>query len=504
MSGYYLTRNSRGKREFRPLSEIVDGGGLGYFAVFSTSGRLRLVYGDPTAPGSGAIRLLPGKAGVTTEPLPVINWKSAPAVGGSASTDWVLPPGNYINEDPTRAMFGSKYGTGRIIIDGSRIKSAGPVVGGFRGKITLLNSVLEVIRSTTVGRPSPRLISVDEIKDFVMEGCTVPFIGQGIYLTGTGNPKQFAGDAAAGDGVRMRRNIIRNVDGSIYGRKSNWTPTKNGNSFTQSGAQYGAVVANFVQLNGMPACNMLVDWNEVLSELGCWAEDMISMFGGSGGRPVNPAIFSDNLLHNTGARDWNYVPGVSPTYDASQQITLNADPGNTSNWMGSTAYSGTSHLIGDGHRADAYLLNSCYVVMRRTIAFGYRPLLSIQGGHHDTIDGCELYATDRHFDGTPYARGAWQAYQITDYHKGSTAADTGQLIWGYHTMKDSRIYQGSSSGVMNPVGSVLDNNGTFTNNTVRPAVSDGGRGAITAYRQRAAVAGVTLGSALELERPLAF
>jgi hypothetical protein len=440
--------------------------------------------------------------GVIITPPPVINWQSPPVIA-AGSSDITVPPGNYLNEDTTKPMFRPRSGTGRLYVADSRLHSVTPIIGGFFGRATIVNSELNVIRPTTPDVIMPRLLSCEAWADLVFEHNTVLNHGRGIYITGTpeipGNnngPKKFYGNRDAGEGFTIRYNRIRNVDGRWYGRKSNWTPTKNRDYFLASGAQYGAEVANFIQFNGTPMMGRcIVAWNEVLSELGCWAEDMISMFGGSGGWEQAWALFFMNLISNTGGYDWNFVPGESAAYDASEKITLNADPGNTTNYMNYTGYSGTNQLVGDGTRTDEYAKNSSYVHVKGLIGLGYRSLLSIQSGHHNVLEDNEIYVCDRHHSGVPYTNTAFNGYQITDYHPGTTANDNDELIFGYNEMLNNKYFNGGS-GPMSVAGDILDNHGKFEGNTLGAKVTDGGAARIILFNQQAQAQGITLGATL--------
>ena len=79
---------------------------------------------------------------------------------------------------------------------------------------------------------------------------------------------------------------------------------------------------------------------------------------------------------------------------------------------------------------------------------------------------------------------------------GATAADNGQVIFGYNQMVNNTLYAGSGTATMSAVGDILDNNGVFSGNTRQPAVTDGGAAAIAEFRARAQTAGVTMGSTL--------
>jgi hypothetical protein len=141
-----------------------------------------------------------------------------------------------------------------------------------------------------------------------------------------------------------------------------------------------------------------------------------------------------------------------------------------------------------------------FALVAQTIADARDTMVEGQCGLLSVLDERELrggHSTcDRHHSGVLYTNTAFSGFQITDYHPGTTAADTGEEIWGSNEMLDNTSFAGSSSGPMNPVGSILSNNGKFERSTVDPKVTDGEAARIILFNQQAQAQGITLGASL--------
>lgn len=426
--------------------------------------------------------------GVIIPPPPVvINWQSVPTYS-LGSGDVYINGGAYLKEVYGSAAFsGGRDNVGRLIIENAYIRSAGPALGGFRGMATLRNVIIEVLPPTAENQRTPRAIDMQELRDLVLENVTI-LSGRGIYASGLGG--QFYGDADAGQGVSLKGVKFRNIDGRRSDGaggyiKSNWGETHQNNATRQSiGGVIGWDVGNAFQAHECPRMNFSMEWCEALQEPGkARNEDQINMHGGSGGSATRPALIQDCLFDVIGGYDWNWAAGQS--YDASNKITLNATSPQSVN---STSSSATGVLLADNYRS-AYDDNASYTTARRVITMGSRPYITMQGGHHLSVDQCEVYDSPTHWTGTPLT-GRDTAYQFSKY------ANPGNT-WGYQNMSDSVLHSGSTSAVLNPVGDILFNNGTATNNRREPTVTDL-MPVITAFRNRAQAAGQQIGSSLPL------
>ncbi len=420
-------------------------------------------------------------------PPPTINWQSVPSYS-LASGDVYINGGAYLKEVYGSAAFNGGYDSvGRLIIENAYIRSAGPALGGFRGMATLRNVIIEVLPPTGANQRTPRAIDFQEFRDLQLEKVTF-LTGRGIYVSGKAG--QFYGDADAGQGVQLKGVKFRNIDGRRSDGaggyiKSNWGETHTNNATRQSiGGVIGWDVGNAFQAHECPRMNFSMEWCEALQEPGkARNEDMINMHGGSGGAINRPALIQDCLFDCIGGYDWNWTAGQ--TYDASNKVTLNATSPQSVN---NTSSSATGVLLADAYRSAA-IDNAQYTTARRVITMGSRPYITMQGGHHLSVDQCEVYESPTHWTGTPMT-GLDTAYQFTKYENPNN-------IWGFQSMTDSKMYRGTTSGSFGPVGDILFNGGTSEGNTLHPRVNDLVP-VITAFRDRAQAAGQQIGSSLPL------
>lgn len=420
-------------------------------------------------------------------PPPVINWQSVPSYD-LGSGDFYIRGGAYLKEVYGSSAFNGGYDkAGRLIIEDAYIRSAGPALGGFRGMATLKNVVIEIIPPTGAGQTNPRAIDFQEMRDLKLENVTI-LSGRGIYCSGRNG--QFYGNANAGQGVSLKGVRFRNIDGRRSDGQGGYIRSNWGETHTKTserialGGEIGWDVGNALQCHEMPRMNFLMEWCEVLSELGkSRLEDVVNMHGGSGGAINRQAYVRDCLFDVIGGWDWNWQPGQ--TYNASNRITLNATSGQDVN---KTTSSATGGLLADNYRS-AYDDNASYTTFQRVITMGSSPTITMQGGHHLTVTECEVYDSPNHWSGTPLS-GRYTAYQFSKY------ANPGG-IWGHQTFTDSTLYSGSTSTVLNPPGDILLNGGVAERNRREPTVTDL-MPVIVDYRNRAQAAGQQIGSSLPI------
>ena len=480
---------------------------------------------------------------ILAPPAP-INWRSMPSIP-DGSTDYVLAPGNYLNEDPSRSLLTGKYTGRRIIIQGTpgnpmRLRSAGAILDGYRCRWLITNTWLESMNPGVFGQSPGRALQGDEILWLEMynnlfDGTT------GIVLTGKAAPdgsylNQWMGNAAAGERVRIERNRVRNIRGQmsdgtrdpadpmrVIPIRSNWGTNHAGNparwnpavplaertdANKADPAKYGQLgwnAVNFIIVRSLPGLvDSRIAHNEIINAYGeARQEDNLNFYDGSGGTAASPFVVTGNYVYGGQGFDWNYRRGQGMTYDGSNRITLGATSYQD---VSQTFYSGSGAVNDTPYPSTlpgSWERNGYVLWQDHTVVGTYA---SHQGGHDVTFDGVRVYESVTTQDGDPLAnpRAGWQ---MTDYPKkynqprtAVTAGGVTRDCWGNVAMRNCSLYAGTTAG-----GSLLDpdsmrdllyNGGTYDTPTnikyARPA--NGFEAQLLAdWRANKAAAGLSIG-----------
>ena len=126
-----------------------------------------VVVTPPAAAATAAPKPIPVPVIIVVPPKKPINWKSVPPISDD-SAPFVLPPGDYLNEDPSKPLIQGKYKGRRIIIEGTpqqpmRLRSAGHILSGFRNRWRITGALMESINPGVFGQCPGRAINGEEI-----------------------------------------------------------------------------------------------------------------------------------------------------------------------------------------------------------------------------------------------------------------------------------------------------------------------------------------------------
>jgi hypothetical protein len=186
-----------------------------------------------------------------------------------------------------------------VIITGSNMRGAADLIRGDHVRLTVLNSHGEGVNPNVPGQSVGNFVNLGNVEDLRIENNDLEHT-HGIGIN------HFAGDAGAGDTIRILRNRAHNVDG----RQSDG----------DGGYIHASTFAHFVLFDHVQrVVGAEIGWNQVIDEpFQCWVEDVINMYVSSG-VPSSPIRIHDNFIQGA------YPP--DPTVDG---------------------YSGGGILLGDG------------------------------------------------------------------------------------------------------------------------------------------------------------
>ncbi len=455
---------------------------------------------------------------------PDIVWEDPTAVqamidaANNAGQDTLVITGRNIRATPAMManhtrLLNIPYNGTKVLFYDSRFECTGDIVGRYRMRVGFYNCWGNILPPVKAGSPSGYVVNGDQAIWLEVVGCTFPRMGRGIFVQGNDLSKTFQGDPAAGDHVLITRNIAYNMDGRYSDGNGGYvlSPYSTTNN-PPNGTVVGGTVGNFLRVNECPGVPLECSYNIIINESGkSRPEDVITFQGGSGGlvRPDGTVevacLVKKNFVVNPGAWDPTFVDdGSDLTYIANS---------NGSGWTaqaGTPGYSGTAILVGDhifGYRHDDYRYNSCGVTVDSNYAIGFRPLITTQGGHHNTFTNNKMYKTLQVFNrpGVVYSPAPSPFYQVTDYHNGDTAPYNGQqyVIWGFNTFTGNIIYNRSpatgATGTLTLSADASKNGSTSTGNLQLDIPNDPTGGAAFAeYQAMVAADGVTIGSTLPI------
>ncbi len=504
-----------GLRGFLPCALTDD------FALMFDRATLRIV--ERRALGIGVVIVVPPPPPPTTDVVwdtpAAVNQQIAAAMAAKQPTitftgvNLESPPTAMANRSALVVM--GNFNPTKVIFIDSRFRGSGSLFAGFGQRLKLVNCQLESVVHNQRGVDQGRLVNALDCRSLELENCTGIRTGYGLYIQGDGNDF-WSGDYAAGDRISIRRCSFHNVDGrlpdgTVAGSyiQSNWGPTQSNNAgYNDAGRVLGWGTANYIKL--LQCCQidgLLIEDNEFISDIALSkGEDMLAAFGGSGATQAYPGAIRNNFVVNTGGWDWNYVPGVSTSYNIGQEITLNAEGPQTPS---STTYSGTS-IITDNFNTDVFLKNPSYLDIDSNVSVGGRPYVTLQAGHHNTVRNNIMLPPYFAFDGvTPFSGTRSGIYQMTEPGvkvNGVTvrdlkAADTGQYIWSDNAFRGNVLMDlavGAADTTLGVPSSILvrgDASQSF-GNLHRARHTDGGQQLYREWKARNTARGVTVGSSL--------
>lgn len=432
-----------------------------------------------TATATAAPKPIPIPVIIVVPPKKPVNWKSVPPISDD-SAPYMLPPGDYLNEDPSKPLIQGKYKGRRIIIEGTpqqpmRLRSAGHILAGFRNRWRLTGTLVEALNPGVFGQSPGRVVMGEEILWAEILGNF--FDGTSGLLMG-GLSGKFGGDAASGeriligqnrarnirgmrsDGTRdssdpMRINPIRSHWGGTHAEADRWNPAVPLDQRTEANkkdpAKFGEIgwdPVQFVMFRHIAGLRRSAVFQNLIEnfEGESLVEDNGNVYAGSGGIEGDPLVFSENVFRGGQRLHWDHVPGTP--YDGSGQRTEGAtsyqNPACTQN-------SGSAHVM-DGHLAGttpgSYEENSAYVDFIDTLALGVP--IGHFAGHHVRYIRERAYESVASAAGDPLVvpRGG---FQVTRYDRDNPAramdrSGVMQDVWGCASMEGCELYAGSKAG----------------------------------------------------------
>ncbi|MFC4453751.1 NPCBM/NEW2 domain-containing protein [Deinococcus sonorensis] len=261
--------------------------------------------------------------------------------------------GNWESTDPNVPVITIKTSE-PVIIQNSTLRGRGNLVAGFRNRVTLRNNKGYVLNPNVYGKIFGRFANLEEAYNITIENNYFEH-GTGIYL------RAFYGDPSKGEGIRIRNNQLRNIDG----RQSNGAGGYNGQ---RTIAQ--AVLFNTIQ----KVANVDISWNEIINTPGnSYPEENINLYMSSG------TASSPMRVHD------NYIQGA-----------YNADPATNA------TYPGGGILLGDGQASDPSLMGHARVYNNQIVSTSNHGL-GIAGGVDNQIYNNRVISSGRLPDGRPIA-----------------------------------------------------------------------------------------------------
>ncbi|MFD1733831.1 hypothetical protein ACFSC4_25625 [Deinococcus malanensis] len=116
--------------------------------------------------------------------------------GGTYSGNW---------ESPDTGPAVSIQTTEPVIIENANIRGKGVLIVGFGINLTVRNTRGISLTPNIAGRAAEMAIKAEDFRNLRVENST--FTGGGIYV------RRFIGDQAAGQGIKILRNVFINIDG---------------------------------------------------------------------------------------------------------------------------------------------------------------------------------------------------------------------------------------------------------------------------------------------------
>ncbi|MFB9993298.1 NPCBM/NEW2 domain-containing protein [Deinococcus oregonensis] len=240
-----------------------------------------------------------------------------------------------------------------VIIENSSIRGRGTLIQGFHTRLTVRNTRGISLNPEFAGRSPGRFVNLEEVYDVHLENNLLEGTG-GIYI------RQYRGDTAQGETIKVLRNLVKNIDG----RQSDGNGGYSDKAFNW---------AQFVQLNDVTRiAGAEIAWNQVINEPGkSRVEDNINLFVSSG-TPISPIKIHDNYIQGA----YNALPAT----DAK--------------------FSGGGILIGDGKVSDP-TKNGYAHVYRNQVVSTTNYGIAIAGGMGSVLENNRVLSSGRLPDGSP-------------------------------------------------------------------------------------------------------
>ncbi len=181
-----------------------------------------------------------------------------------------------------------------VVIENSNLRSRGNLISGTGLRITVRGTRGEALNPNVSGQVAGYFLNVAEVFDVRVEN-NVSIGGGFVYVN------KWVGSSAAGESIKVLRNVVRNIDG----RRSNGSGGLIAES-QDSGAARHVVIFNAVHRIDLAE----IAWNEVINEPGkSMVADNINMYSSSG-TPASPILIHDNYIQG----GYNNDPANDPTY----------------------------------------------------------------------------------------------------------------------------------------------------------------------------------------------
>ncbi|MFC4452481.1 NPCBM/NEW2 domain-containing protein [Deinococcus sonorensis] len=275
--------------------------------------------------------------------------------------------GNWESKNPNVPVITIKTSE-PVTIQNSTLRGRGTLVAGFYNRVTLRNNKGYVLNPNVYGKNLGRFANLEQAYNITIENNYFEH-GTGIYL------RSFYGSASKGEGIRIRNNKMRDIDG----RQSNGNNGYNGKRNISQ-----AVLFNSIQR----VANVDISWNEIINTPGnSYTEENINLYMSSG------TASSPMRVHD------NYIQGAyndNPAYNAT--------------------YPGGGILLGDGQASDPSLMGHARVYNNQIVGTSNHGL-GIAGGVDNQIYNNRVISSGRLPDGRPIAAQnvglyVWDPYKL--------------------------------------------------------------------------------------------
>jgi hypothetical protein len=279
-----------------------------------------------------------------------------------------------------------------VVIENSTVRGRGTLIQGLQNRLTVRNTRGISLNPEVEGRSPGRFANLEEVYGAQFENNLLEGTG-GIYI------RQYRGDAARGETIRVLRNVVKNIDG----RQSNGNGGYSDNAFNW---------AQFVQLNDVTRiAGAEIAWNQVVNEPGkSRVEDNINLYVSSG-TPTSPIKIHDN-----------YIQGAYNALPATDAV-----------------FSGGGILVGDGKVSDPTKNGYAHVYNNQIVSttnYG----IAIAGGMGSVLENNRVLSSGRLPDGSPVPAQNVGMY-LWDANSGAKLSPStfGKNIVRYNTIGWTRI-----------------------------------------------------------------
>jgi len=273
-----------------------------------------------------------------------------------------------------------------VTITGSNIRFTGIGVQGFKSRVTVTNTRFTGVNPNVHGKSVWRAINLEDVVNATITNNALENTG-GIYF------RNFIGNTAEGDTIKVLRNTSKNLNGRHSDGKGGYLNSSN--------------IVQFVQFNSVRRiASAEIAWNEVINEPDqSVVEDNINMYVSSGTQD------SPIRIHH------NYIQGAYPVNPATN-----------------AQYAGGGILLGDGVSSHPDDAGRTHVYENRIVSttnYG----LSVVGGVDNHVYNNRVIASGRLPDGRALPA-ANVGVVLWDYAK---VASRTPIIFGRNSLRDNQI-----------------------------------------------------------------